>query len=82
MLELEAKGYSKTLLSESSIGTNQIETKTDDVWSSVSVTLTHSQELEHWLCSHINDIRILKPLVVKERVLHRLKEGIKINTNY
>lgn len=75
-LELEVKGYAKTLLSESSIGTNQIETKIDDVWSSVSVTLPHSQELEHWLCSHINDIRILGPVLVKERVIKRLNEGL------
>lgn len=78
-LQMEVKGYVRLLLNESTIGTNQSIAEKNDDWSSVSVTVPHTLELEHWLMSHINDVKIIAPAIVKKRVIEKLQLGIKQN---
>ncbi|GAA0341135.1 hypothetical protein GCM10009092_02080 [Bowmanella denitrificans] len=65
-LEMEVRGYVKLLLSESTIGKHQSMQTKDECWSSVSVMLPYTRELEHWLMSHINDIKIIGPQSLKQ----------------
>ena len=75
-LELEVTGYIKLLLSESNIGKKQTLTEIDDNWSKASVTLPHTQELEHWLMAHITNIKITSPESVRNRVIEKLTKGL------
>lgn len=79
VLNIQAKGYIRKLLLESTIGKRQSVTTLDDTWSNVSVTLPHTRELEHWLKAHIEDIKIISPTDLKERVLAHLQAGISQN---
>lgn len=79
ILEIEVKGYVRVLLNESTIGKRQSIQPKNEHWSTVSVILPHTLELEHWLMSHINDIKILKPKIVKQRVVKKLTMGLEQN---
>lgn len=78
-LIIEVKGYVRVLLGESIIGKHQSIKQKNDHCSRVSVVLPHTLELEHWLMSHINDIKILGPNSVKQRIMKNLTIGLEQN---
>lgn len=75
-LKLKVKGYANLLLTESSIGKNQTLGEKVDGWAEFEVTLKHTYELEHWLKSHIQDIQIISPKSVRDRVLTQLSKAL------
>lgn len=78
-LKMEVKGYVRVLLNESTIGKQQSVEHKDDNWSFVSVMLPNTLELEQWLMSHINDIKILGPDSIKQRIMKNLTLGLEQN---
>ncbi|PCH93824.1 MAG: hypothetical protein COB83_13095 [Gammaproteobacteria bacterium] len=78
-LVLEVKNYVKELLCENVLSNTQKITPLNDIWSKVEVTLPHNVELENWLQSQMQHIKIIEPVRVKERLITKLKEALAIN---
>lgn len=78
-LEFEAKDYVKDLLSDNELAPSQKVTNISNDWVNVEVTLPHTVELENWLQSQLQNIKIIAPLALKERVLKKVKASLALN---
>ena len=78
-VEFHAKGYVKTLLQESVIDESQRLEEIDDNWFKVTMTVMHTVELENWLLSQLQNIKIIRPTNLKERVIKKARDGLLLN---
>jgi predicted DNA-binding transcriptional regulator YafY len=80
-LVMEVKGYVKELLCESTLSTTQKIIPIDHIWSRVEVEIPYNLELENWLQSQIQHIKILEPEVIREKVIKKLNDALSLNTS-
>lgn len=78
-VELHVKSYVKQLLQESSLDDSQRSEDLDDTWLKVTMSVMHTVELENWLLSQLQNIKIVGPAVLKERVLKKALDGLAMN---
>lgn len=80
-LVMEVKGYVKELLCESTLSTTQKITPIDNIWSRVEAELPYNLELENWLQSQIQHIKICEPEVIREKIIKKLNDALSLNTS-
>ncbi len=78
-LQFHAKGYVKKLLQESTLDASQVLTDIDETWTKVTLTLPHTIELENWLLTQLQNIKLIGPAYIKQRVLKKAHAGIALN---
>ncbi|MFS1424372.1 helix-turn-helix transcriptional regulator [Shewanella sp. 10N.286.48.B5] len=78
-LVIEVKGYVKGLLTENTLTESQKLTHLNDTWARVQADVPYNLELENWLQSQIQHIKIIAPISIKERIIKKLNEAIVIN---
>lgn len=79
-LVIEVKGYVKELLSESLLADKQKATSIDKHWTRVEVVTPYTVELENWLQSQIQHIKIVEPARLRDRVKANLIAALKLNS--
>jgi len=75
-LQVQAKGYAKTSFIEGHFKGGKIEPIADSSWVNVTVTVPHTMDLERWLQSQAENIKIIGPEHIKQNVLNKLKAGL------
>lgn len=78
-VEFHAKGYVKQLLEESVLDDSQAIAQLDDIWSKITMSVMHTVELENWLLSQLQNIKIVGPAALKERVMKKALDGVALN---
>ena len=78
-VEFHAKGYVKQLLAESVFDVTQAIEELDETWSKATMSVMHTVELENWLLSQLQNIKIIGPSVLKERVIKKALDGVALN---
>jgi len=78
-LIMNVKSYVRNLLSESTLTDTQKITPLDDIWARVEVEVPHNLELENWIQSQIQHIKIIEPVILKNKIINKLKGAIALN---
>ncbi|GAB2991715.1 helix-turn-helix transcriptional regulator [Psychrosphaera aestuarii] len=71
-LTMHVTGHVKKLLSEQQLLPNQEVTDIDGSWASIEVIIGHTLELENWILSHSDQIKVIEPEHFRNKIKKRL----------
>lgn len=79
-LILKVQKYACQHLYERLLSSDQTITVIDDTWNEVRVTVANTQRLQDWLVSMSQLAVVIEPVELKEVILERLENGMKLYT--